>query len=175
MTAEQQEPEYIITGRQIIALRLELDKSVVDALCSRPHSPLTQEPIRVGTMKEPFPPPGCPCNRYATCKECVEAHPQDTTEPENIALRHAPSSCVYLLIEGMNVRCLDTFPRSRVKCNHLVNWHCWDLSNQREMAIRQDATEKVLDEVRKTIDGGLPDTEHTLGRISEYLRKKDGE
>ena len=122
-------------------------------------------------------------------KNCVERNNIDTCmmlpiqfepieqplpEQENIALQHTPSPCAYLLIEGMNVRCLDTFPRSRVKCNHLVNWHCWDLSNQREMAIHQDATEKVLDEVRKTIDGGLPDTEHTLGRISEYLRKKDG-
>ena len=25
------------------------------------------------------PPPGCPCNRYTSCKECVEAQPQDTT------------------------------------------------------------------------------------------------
>jgi len=34
--------------------------------------------------------------------------------------------------------------------------------------------EKVLNEVREVIGKGLPDTEHTLGRISEYLRKKDG-
>jgi len=44
----EQEPEYIITGRQIIALRLVLDKSVVDHLCSRPYT----VPIRVGTMIE---------------------------------------------------------------------------------------------------------------------------
>jgi hypothetical protein len=31
-------------------------------------------PLRVGTMKEPFPPPGCPCHKYADCQECIDAH-----------------------------------------------------------------------------------------------------
>ena len=97
---------------------------------------------------------------------------QPLPEQENIALQHTPSPCAYLLIEGMNVRCLDSFYPSRVKCNHLVNWHCWDLSNQREMAIRRDERNKVLDEVREVIGKGLPDTEHTLCRIFAYLREK---
>jgi len=52
---------------------------------------------------------------------------------------------------------------------------CQDCLEMHDEKIRQDATEKVLGEVRKTIDGGLPDMEHTLNRIFEYLRKKDGE
>ena len=110
-------------------------------------------------------------------KNCVERNNIDTCmmlpiqfepieqplpEQENIALQHTPSPCAYLLIEGMNVRCLDSFYPSRVKCNHLVNWHCWDLSNQREMAIRQDEREKA----NKIFD-------HTLALCDAIIEKLD--
>ena len=59
--------------------------------------------------------------------------------------------------------------------NAPMEHHCDFLNNTCEVEeekIRQDATEKVLGEVRKTIDGGLPDMEHTLNRIFAYLREK---
>ena len=68
------EQEYIITGRQIIALRLELDKSVVDALCSRPHliSPLTQDTTGHFVSGQSTSPPVCSGGGFAehwTAKE----------------------------------------------------------------------------------------------------------
>ena len=55
------------------------------------------------------------------------------------------------------------------KCDCSV---CHDIREAHDEKIRRDATEKVLDEVRKTIGDGLPDTEHTLGRIIDYLQEK---
>jgi hypothetical protein len=61
----EQEPEYIITEGRL----QELEKNgwwdhVVKECRSRPYTAPSQTRC---------PPPGCPCNRYATCKECVEA------------------------------------------------------------------------------------------------------
>ena len=67
----------------------------------------------------------------------------------DVVLSHMPSPCTYLLIEGMNVRCLDSTPRSRIDCDHHVNWHCWDLSNQREVAIRAEAARQAREDVLK--------------------------
>ena len=36
-----------------------------------------------------------------------------------------PQPCEYLLIEGMDIHCLDSFSPSRCKCDHIVKPRCW--------------------------------------------------
>ena len=122
MTAEQQEPEYIITREQLTQIAnlvypadyQEL-VNVFGVIRSRPHSPL-----------------------------------QDTT---------GQKKCVYQGQKDGKLVCAFLMPEP-------------DLYIELTDKIRQDATEKVLGEVREIIGKGLPDTEHTLGRIFAYLREK---
>jgi len=62
----EQEPEYIITEKKLFEwiLQGKITKAEANPVRARPY------PVPSQTR---CPPPGCPCNRYATCKECVEA------------------------------------------------------------------------------------------------------
>ena len=62
--------------------------------------------------------------------------------------------------------------KSCENCNDQPSFICSVSVEQEIKQARQDATEKVLGEVREIIGKGLPDTEHTLGRIIDYLQEK---
>ena len=113
-----------------------------------------------------------PCNTKITgivCDHDTRSRPHPAPAPD-VILSHMPSPCSYLLIEGMNVRCLDSTPRSRVDCDHHVNWHCWDLSNQREIAIVRKAREDVLKPLKNFADAEFELGRHSMREVREKTK-----